>query len=258
MARLASVPHECVANPSPESSGVAGNIGTVSKLSAATSDQFGRERVEQIRATLREWATGHVRRLPWRRPLPIWKALVAEVMLLRTRANQVVAAFVAFDARYLTPTEFGSASEQDLRALLAPLGLRWRVPLLLRLAKEIGRCGGQLPLDQKSLELLPGVGQYAAAATLSLHAGIPAVLIDANTVRVIARLLGKSFDGETRRKGWLRAAADELTPRDGNREFNYALLDLAASVCRPRRPRCGECPLRRWCVTGMQVETSAD
>lgn len=227
-------------------------------MSVIVVSTFNAEALEQIRAALRDWAPAHARDFPWRRPLPIWKALVAEVMLLRTRADQVVGAFVAFDAQYSTPAEFGNASEQDLRALLAPLGLRWRVPLLLRLAQEIGRCDGQLPLERTELESFPGVGQYAAAATLSLHAGIPAVLIDSNTVRVIARLLGKSFDGETRRKGWLRAAADQLTPRDGNREFNYALLDLAASVCRSRRPRCGECPLRQWCVTGIQVEVSAD
>lgn len=216
-----------------------------------TGEDFNAEVLGQIQATLREWGVEHGRAFPWRRPLPVWKALVVEVMLLRTRAEQVTAAFVSFDARYSTPEEFGSASEQDLKDLFAPLGLRWRVPLLLRLAQEIGRGGGRLPLEQRALELLPGVGQYAAAATLSLHGGVPAVLIDANTVRLIARLLGKAFDGETRRKSWLRLAAARLTPREGNRDFNYALLDLAATVCRPRRPRCGECPLRQWCATGM-------
>lgn len=226
-------------------------------MSDITEDIFDADAVELMQSALREWVRDHARDFPWRQPLPLWKALVAEVMLLRTRAQQVVPAFVAFNAQYATPAEFGGASEGDLRSLLGPLGLRWRVPLLLRLAQEIGRFDGLPQLDQHALELLPGVGPYAAAATLSLHAGIPAVLIDANTVRVIARLLGRPFDGETRRKRWLRAAANQVTPREGNREFNYALLDLAATVCRPRRPRCGECPLRQWCVTGKQAEALA-
>ena len=203
-----------------------------------------------ITRSLARWGRRNARVYPWREQLPLWQALIAEVMLQRTRADQVVPVFTRFRRQYPTPTELALADEEEVAGLVEPLGLRWRSRLLFHLAGEIADRDGALPLDQAALEALPGVGPYAAAAILSLHANRRAVLIDSNIVRVLCRLVGAAYDGETRRKRWLCEFADALTPARAHRHYNYALLDLAALVCRPKNPKCDECPILRWCATG--------
>ena len=199
---------------------------------------------------LTRWGRQHARAFPWRDGLPVWQALIVEVMLQRTRAEQVAPTFNRFRQRFPSLAALASVSEADLMALMEPLGLRWRARRLHLLVREIVRLNGEMPRDQSTLETLPGVGPYAAAATLSLHANRRAVLIDSNIVRVLCRVVGATCDAETRRRRWLRDLADALTPPRGHRAYNYALLDLAALVCLPRSPRCDECPILRWCVTG--------
>ena len=103
----------------------------------------------------------------------------------------------------------------------------------------------------EGLTELPAVGNYASAATMSLHKGDRAVIIDANSVRIASRLIGQPYDGETRRKRWLVELLESLTPSTDCRKFNYALLDLGALICRPKAPKCSECPLNLECLTGQ-------
>ena len=203
-----------------------------------------------IARAVTRWGRRNARVYPWRERLPLWQGLITEVMLQRTRADQVVPTFNRFRHRYPSPETLALASEEEIAGLVEPLGLRWRGRLLHRLAKKIGDMDGVLPLDQTALEELPGVGPYAAAATLTLHANRRAVLIDSNIVRVLSRLVGSAYDGETRRKRWLRELAEALTPPRAHRAYNYAVLDLAALVCLPSIPNCDECPILKWCATG--------
>ena len=204
-----------------------------------------------IARALTRWGRRNAQAYPWREQVPLWQGLIAEVMLQRTHAEQVVPTFSQFQERYPSPAALARASDEELAELMKPLGLRWRDHLLHRLAQEMARLDGALPLDQPALEALPGVGPYSAAATLSLHANRRAVLIDSNFVRVLCRLVGAAYDGETRRKRWLLELAETLTPARAHRDYNYAVLDLAALVCLPRAPKCDECPILRWCATGL-------
>ena len=213
------------------------------------------EQRSDIARALTRWGRRNRREYPWREELPLWQALVAEVMLQRTRAEQVAPTFHRFREQYPSPAALGRASAEEITGLVGPLGLHWRGRILCQLAHEIARRDGELPLDPKALEALPGVGPYAAAATLSLHANRRAVLIDSNIVRVLCRLVGAEYDGETRRKRWLRDLAEAMTPPRAHRTYNYAVLDLAALVCRPRAPKCDECPIRAWCITGLERTT---
>ena len=208
------------------------------------------EQRSSVTRALTRWGRRKARAFPWREQIPLWQALVAEMMLQRTRAQQVAPIFNQFRERYPSPAALAKASEDDLTELMRPLGLRWRVRLLHKLAQEIARLDGSLPLDQTALEALPGVGPYSAAATLSLHANRRAVLVDSNVVRVLSRLVGAPYDGETRRTRWFRELAETFTPPRAHRAYNYALLDLAALVCVARDPKCHECPILRWCATG--------
>ena len=221
-------------------------------LLRARNKQHLLEKRRSIARALIRWGRRNARTYPWREELPLWQALIAEVMLQRTRAAQVVPTFDEFRVRYPSPAALGEATSDELEGLVEPLGLHWRARLLHRLAREISQLDGVLPLEQPALEALPGVGPYVAGATLSLHANRRAVLIDSNFVRVLCRLVGSPFDGETRRKRWLWDLAEALTPPRAHRAYNYAVLDLAALVCLPRTPRCSKCPVLKWCVTGME------
>ena len=118
------------------------------------------------------------------------------------------------------------------------------------MAGQIAKLGGEPPVDMGSLLALPGVGPYAASAFLSLHRNRRAFLMDANVVRWLCRMVGVAWDGETRRKEWINVLADRLTPARCFRDYNYAVLDFTMTVC-ARRPRCGECPVKRYCPSRM-------
>ncbi|MCU0514082.1 MAG: hypothetical protein MUE40_16115 [Anaerolineae bacterium] len=201
---------------------------------------------EEARAWLREqlltWGAANFAAFPWRTPASLWHALAAEVMLQRTRAEQVVPAYNAFVQRYPTPAHL--AADPD-SAVFATLGLHWREPLL----RDLARALADRPVPQTLPELLalPGVGDYIAAAFCSLHLGQPATIIDANVVRLYGRFFGFATDGETRRKRPFIALAQQMTPPENARAYNYALLDFTRELCTVT-PDCPRCPLRPRCA----------
>lgn len=131
--------------------------------------------------------------------------------------------------------------------IVYPLGLHWRASWLQEFAREVaGRFRARLPAEVEALDALPGVGPYAAAAYVSLHAGKRAAIVDSNVVRLYGRLFGFETHGETRRKRFLLEIADRMTPRKNFREYNYAVLDFTKMICRPK-PLCHICPLAKSC-----------
>jgi len=140
--------------------------------------------------------------------------------------------------------------------VIKPLGLAWRAEFLKTLGKSLVKKAGRVPLEYDELVALPGVGPYAASAFLSLHCGKRSVIIDSNVVRIYSRLLGQSYDGETRRKKWVAEFADSITPRDDFKKFNYALLDFTRVLCSPR-PRCSDCPLKEFCQYQLAERSAA-
>ena len=200
---------------------------------------------------LLDWWQTNRRQFPWRKRLPLWKGLLAELMLQRTRASQVRKSFNYVDKHFPTAESLNGITKVQVDSIFAPLGLKWRVPVFIELTREIVRRKGRLPKTEAKLQNLPGVGAYAASAALSLHGNMRAIIVDSNTVRIVSRLFGIEFGPETRRKGWVKDALEALTPACGFREFNYALLDLGALVCTPRNPNCSVCPLAPECKTGQ-------
>jgi A/G-specific adenine glycosylase len=188
-----------------------------------------------------KWGREHYADFPWRSTKSPWEALAAEVLLQRTRASQVIPTYEEFVERYPAPEFLARESPEGLLRTTGRLGLRWRAPLMIRMAQELVRLDGP-PTDHASLAKLPGVGPYAAAAYLSLHRRRRAVIVDANVVRWLGRTFGFETGPETRRAPWLVDLADRLTPSRVFREYNYAVLDLSMQVCRSR-PRCEHCPL---------------
>jgi len=170
---------------------------------------------------------------------------MAEMCLRRTRAEQVAQVIDRLALIAPTPSDMVKRQDDVLQAI-KPLGLEWRARNLIALAEVlVEQHAGEVPDSAAGLMGLPGVGHYVANAVLCFAFGRRAVILDTNTERIVSRVYGR---GEGRR--WqLRLDLHRMAGAQGpDAQFNYALLDLGALVCRPRKPLCGECPLQRHCA----------
>jgi len=211
--------------------------------------EFVRDNSRSIARSVLKWGRAHFQDYPWRHTSSPWLGLIAEIMLARTRASTVVPVWTEFSSRYPTPEDFLNAPVGEPENLIESLGLRWRAPLVRSLAENLA--GNDVPRDPHELEKLPGVGRYVAAAYASFHGNRRAVIIDANVVRLIARMNGREYGPETRRERWLNDLADDMTPVRAFRDYNYGILDLSMTVC-VRNPACHECPVIKFCSYGAR------
>jgi len=212
---------------------------------------------QQIRAALLEWGRDNLRSYPWRETRDPYRILLAEVLLHRTRAIQVVPIYHRVLERYPTVYALAAARLEDLADLLRSLGLHWRVPLLHRMAREVvNRFGGTVPGNVDMLRTLPGVGLYIAAATACFAFDQPVPILDTNTVRVLSRLFRLDVQESSRKSRKFHTVMAQLLDRDQPRLFNLGLLDLAALICVPAMPACHRCPLQSSCLYGSQYATA--
>lgn len=192
------------------------------------------------------------RKFPWRAGLGPWETFVAEMLLRRTRAQQVAQHLPTVLRRYPDPSALATAPVEDVELALRPFGLYWRARTLHAAATMMVRdFDRQVPTDLDELMSLPGVGPYVAAATLAAVTDADVCLVDTNTVRVASRVAGIDRAGDIRRRLDVRRAIADLLAGDAPARSWWAVLDLAASTCTPKLPACEACPLRRWCVTGQ-------
>jgi A/G-specific adenine glycosylase len=197
----------------------------------------------RFRRLLHSWARSNLREYPWRREQDRFRLLLSEMMLRRTRADQVVPVYERVAKRYPTAEKLATASAKELRELLYPLRLTWRADNTVSMVCEVvKRYGGEVPGTKAERMSLPGVGDYVASAVTCFSDDEPTPIIDTNVVRVIGRILGLRLDGEARRRKEMRDAATLCLDQRQPRLYNYALLDFAALVCTASAPRCSECP----------------
>jgi A/G-specific adenine glycosylase len=175
-------------------------------------------------------------------------------MLQQTQVVTVVPYFERFMARFPSVNALAGAEEQDVLRLWEGLGYYRRARQLLAAAKVVAsEHGGKFPSSLEGLQGLPGVGRYTAGAIASIAYDLPAPILEANTVRLLARLAaieGNPTSGDVQEQLW--QLAEELLPRHRCGEFNQALMELGSLVCTPRAPKCGECPLRELCRAFQQ------
>jgi len=178
-------------------------------------------------------------------------------MLQRTKAEQVVPVYLEFVRRYPTFHELSLASKKDVVSLFARLGLKWRAKNVLRLIRQIAeKYHGSIPSQLDDLRKLPGVGEYVAAAVTCYAFGQRTVAIDSNVVRVVSRLFGIAVNSDSgRRHVGLMQAAASLVPQNRVSDFNLALLDISAKICKPK-PLCKICPLVAYCAFYSMSKTS--
>lgn len=184
---------------------------------------------------LLDWYAANHRPLPWRATRDPYALLVSEVMLQQTQAARVVPYYEAFLARFPDPETLAAASPRDVLAAWSGLGYNRRALALHAAARHVATHGWPDDLTE-----LPGVGPYTAAAVGSFAWGRQEAAIDTNVRRVIQRHEGHAVD--------VAARLRELLPAGRAAEFNQAMMELGATVCRPRAPRCPECPLQPGCA----------
>jgi A/G-specific adenine glycosylase len=212
-----------------------------------------------FRRRISKWSKANPRKLPWRTArIGAYRVLIAELMLRRTRAAQVAPVFRQFIAMFPNAATLAAADPALVGEAVASLGLRWRVPSFVGVARQLRDAyGGRVPRDRASLLLLPGVGDYVSSAVRAFAFGLEAVLVDTNTVRVAARYFGFDHGPETRRNANARSFVALLHNPKNTRASAQALLDFAASVCVARRPHCPECPVRTMCMYGRSIGSAS-
>jgi A/G-specific adenine glycosylase len=213
------------------------------------------DELASARASLLRWYDEAKRDLPWRRtrdPYAIW---VSEIMLQQTRVTAVAGHYGRFMKRFPTVISLALADVDDVLALWSGLGYYQRARLLQRAAQVVVQeHGGQIPKEIEDLRRMPGVGVYTAAAVASIAHGAPVAAVDGNVERVLARLEGEP---EQRCGAKWQKLAQVMLDVERPGDFNQAMMELGATVCLPRGPKCGECPLWEWCKTrGEHVVTS--
>jgi A/G-specific adenine glycosylase len=200
--------------------------------------------LEATRQRVLAWFAEAGRDLPWRATRDPYRVLVAEVLAQQTQAARAADAWERFLVAFPTPAALAAATPADALRAWRGLGYNRRALALRAAAIEIvDQHGGLVPGDLEALDALPGVGPYTARAVAALAFGARVGAVDTNVRRVLGRSL---FDADAT-AGEIQGAADAIVPPDRPGEWTHALMDIGATFCRSRNPRCDPCPLQPWC-----------
>lgn len=211
-------------------------------------------RENTIGTELLAWYDANARALPWRvppgsdakpDPYRIW---MSEIMLQQTTVAAVKAYFERFTSRWPTVTDLANAEDAAVMGEWAGLGYYARARNLLKCARTVvSEHGGVFPDTEEALLTLPGVGPYTAAAVASIAFNRPAPVMDGNIERVMSRLYCVEAPLPTSKPA-LKDHATRLTPVHRPGDHAQALMDLGATICTPKSPACGICPLMAACA----------
>ena len=212
-----------------------------------------------LHAAVGAWYAGNARVLPWRGIADPYAILVSEVMLQQTQVERVIPKYHAFLEAFPTFRVLADAQPADVIRLWAGMGYNGRAVRLHKLARAVvGRHGGVLPGTVAELRKLPGIGPYTAAAIASFAFGEPVAVLDTNIYRVLSRVV-HGIDAPPRDA--LHPLAEELLPQTGSAitpaDWHQALMDVGATLCTARQPRCMLCPLRPHCAAAPHLQSGS-
>ena len=204
---------------------------------------------QRFRRKLLAWYRANGRDLPWRRTDDPYHILVSEMMLQQTQVDRVLPKYLEWLGKYPSLAALASAPDKEVDAAWRPLGYNIRPRRLHTIAREsVERYGGQLPSDEATLLAFKGIGAYTAGAIRSFAFGQRAAILDTNVARVLFRVFVGRGDAKAhamRKRLW--AISEAVVPYKHVFDFNQALMDLGATVCVARKPRCPACPMTKLC-----------
>lgn len=197
----------------------------------------------ELRSALLAHYDREARDLPWRQDRDPYRVLVSEIMLQQTRVDTVVGYYDRWLERFPTAEALADADENEVMKAWEGLGYYRRARNLHRAAQNVRERPDGFPQTSGELRALPGVGEYTAGAVASIVFDEVTPAVDGNVRRVLARL----YDEADPKPAWLRERAGALVAPKRPGDWNQAIMELGATVCTPRSPRCEACPLARWC-----------
>jgi A/G-specific adenine glycosylase len=207
----------------------------------------------RFHSDLRRWGHANYRSFPWRETDDPFRVLIAEVLLQRSRGVTVAKVYERLFERWPHPHELARARTRSIESVIRPLGLVRRATALRDLARAIVE-RGSVPETLEGLLALPGVGPYAAGATLAVAFERRTAVVDGVTARVYRRYFGLNAEQPAVNDAALWSVVTEVTPRRSIKTWNWAVLDLAATVCLPKIPRCELCPLTDHCAWSQAAD----
>ena len=202
-----------------------------------------------FRRALLTWYRHTARDLPWRQTRDPYRIWLSEVMLQQTQVATVIRYYRRFVAAFPTVRDLAAAPRDQVLKLWEGLGYYSRARHLHAAAQKVVQTRCRFPRDAPAWRELPGVGRYTAAAIASIAHNEPVAVVDGNVQRILARLCVIEADlaaASTQSALW--ALADEVLPPNAPGDFNQAMMELGARICRPRRPDCVVCPVTKWCA----------
>jgi A/G-specific adenine glycosylase len=198
------------------------------------------------------WYDEHARDLPWRENRDPYRVWLSEVMLQQTRVAAVLEHYRLFLKKFPTVQKLAAAREASVLAAWSGLGYYRRARMGHATAKlVVKKYEGKFPTTSEGLRRLPGIGRYTAAAIASIAFDEPVAAVDGNVERVLGRLAGERLTGE---QIW-QAAGELLEPTRAG-DFNQAMMELGATLCLPRQPRCLLCPVSEFCTSRGELESA--
>ena len=204
---------------------------------------------QRFRRALLSWYRRNGRSLPWRHTSDPYHILVSEVMLQQTQVDRVLPKYHEWLERYPSFDALASAPLDEVTQTWRPLGYNIRPKRLHAIAREsVTRFGGELPSDEATLLSFKGIGAYTAGAIRSFAFGQRAAILDTNVARVLFRVFVNRGDAKAhamRRHLW--EVSEAVLPHRHVFDFNQGLMDLGATVCVARNPKCKVCPMMRMC-----------
>jgi A/G-specific adenine glycosylase len=247
-----------MANGKGTKDGLAERAGRPRARRGAPSELPAAPRRAAFRRRLLGWYRENGRDLPWRRADDPYQVLVSEIMLQQTQVHRVLPKYVEWLERYPSLQALADAPLAEVVRAWYPLGYNIRPRRLHLIAREaVARYDGKLPEDEGTLLGFPGIGPYTAGAIRSFAFGRRAAILDTNVARVLFRVFvaaGDARSHQARKRLW--AISRALLPRKHVFDFNQGLMDLGATVCTARRPRCPACPLRTFCLSSLSRRSS--
>lgn len=213
------------------------------------------DRLTEFRNLLLEWHEKCGRQLPWRKQRTAFQILLAEVLLQQTDARRVWPVYESFLERFPNSKSLDRASLKEIRYLIEPIGLPVRAKRLKQIAAIVTeKYNDEVPKSLHALLELPGIGPYAAAATLCFAFGQATPLVDVNFARLYRRYFGLEANGRRpQRDVRLFNLSKYLIPQQAAAKFNYAVLDFAATICTDNSPKCRCCPLKETCAASLNA-----
>lgn len=203
----------------------------------------------RLHAALLGWYVRHGRTLPWRGISNPYRILISEIMLQQTQVQRVLEKYPAFLRRFPTLKALAAARQRDVVVAWRGMGYNNRAVRLRTLAQTVMQTHqGKFPRDINALMKLPGIGRYTANALLASAFNAQVPVVDVNVQRVLSRVFSKmnsTVDVTDEKTVW--SLAEMLLPKDNAYEWNQALMDLGATTCTARKPRCGVCPISHLC-----------